>query len=90
MKVIRFRRFGSQSWEIAFSEQGLREKLDGDMAEIIMPAKPFLVRLWRRLFPLRGVEVPLPACPNDGKWHSAATQWDGQIFKMYVDGESAE
>ena len=44
-------------WEIAFDEEHLRAKLDGEMAEVIMPAKPWYVRLWRRWFPLRGIEM---------------------------------
>ena len=41
-------------WEIAFNESHLRQKLNnGDMAEIIMPEKPWFVRLWIWLFPLR-------------------------------------
>ncbi len=56
MKVIRFRRLNQDRWEIAFNEKHLFEKLDGDMAEIIMPAKAWPIRLWRRFFPLRGIE----------------------------------
>lgn len=56
MQVIRFRRLNKRKWEIAFDEEHLFEKLDGDVAEIIMPAKPWFVRLWRRLFPPRGIE----------------------------------
>lgn len=56
MGLIRFRRLGSTHWEIAFNEAHLRAKLDGDLAEVIVPAKPWFVRLWRRFFPLRGVE----------------------------------
>jgi hypothetical protein len=54
MRVIRFRRLRSKRWEIAFNEAQLHEKLNGEMAEVIMPAKPWYVRLWRRQFPLRG------------------------------------
>ena len=44
------------NWEIAFNESHLRQKLkNGDMAEIIMPPQPWFVRLWRWLFPLRGL-----------------------------------
>lgn len=56
MKVIRFRRQGKTNWEIAFNETHFREKLDGDTAEIIMPAKPWYVRMWRKIFPLRFTE----------------------------------
>jgi hypothetical protein len=76
MKVIRFRRTGKANWEIAFNEAHLREKLDGDTAEIIMPAKPWYVRMWRKVFPLRftecsvsrqnvNVHTPLPASASD-------------------------
>ena len=56
MKLIRFRRLHKNTWEIAFNEKHLFEKLDGDMAEIIMPAKAWPIRLWRLFFPLRGIE----------------------------------
>jgi hypothetical protein len=49
--VIRFRRLNNHRWEIAFSEAHLHEKLNGEMAEIIMPEKPFWVRWWYRVFP---------------------------------------
>jgi len=52
LKVIRFRRLQNSHWEIALTEKELWIKLNGDMAEIIMPAKPWFVRLWRRIFPL--------------------------------------
>ncbi len=54
-KVIRFKREGNVNWEIAFNEDHLNVKLNGDMAEVIMPEKGILVRLWRRVFPLTGV-----------------------------------
>lgn len=47
MKLIRFRRLGNEYWEIAFNQEHLNSKLNGDMAEVIMPAKPWHVRLWR-------------------------------------------
>ena len=62
MKLIRFRRLNKTHWEIAFNEDNLFEKLDGDMAEIIMPDKPLIVRLWRKLFPL----IPLTDKGNSG------------------------
>lgn len=59
--MIRFRRLNRpiqivdgikvERWEIAFSEAELFDKLDGEMAEIIMPAKPWYVRLWWLIFP---------------------------------------
>jgi hypothetical protein len=62
--IIRFRRLSAptiivdhvkiQLWEIAFSEKELFEKLDGELAEVIMPEKPLLVRIFRFLFPLHG------------------------------------
>ena len=55
-RIIRFRRLGRSVGEIAFDERELFSKLDGDMAEIIMPAKPLIVRLWRRIRPLRMIE----------------------------------
>ena len=55
MKLIKFRRFDSRYWEIAFSQGHLNAKLNGEMAEIIMPAKAWPIRLWRRFFPLQPV-----------------------------------
>jgi hypothetical protein len=65
--LIRFRRLNQpieivdgieiSRWEVAFSEEHLWAKLDGEMAEIIMPAKSWAVRLWRRFFPLRAIEM---------------------------------
>lgn len=33
-------------WEYADNEKELFAKLDGDMAEVTMPARSFLVRVW--------------------------------------------
>jgi len=41
--------------EIAFSEEHLYKKLDGDMAIITMPDKPLIIRLYRWFFPLKGI-----------------------------------
>lgn len=61
MALIRFRRLNRQEeiigdvrvqrWEVALSEAHLWAKLDGEMAEIDMPAQPWLVRVWRRMCP---------------------------------------
>lgn len=63
MSLIRFRRLSRPSlrrngveievWEIAFDEQDLMEKLNGEMAEVIMPPEPWYIRLWRLVFPLK-------------------------------------
>ena len=51
MRVIRFKRPSSPFWEIAFNEEHLEAKLNGEMATtIIWPEKPWYARLWRRLF----------------------------------------
>lgn len=65
MNVIKFRRLSApirvvngvkiQQWEIAFNEEHLQAKLNGEMAEVIMPAKPWYIRLWRVFFPLRAI-----------------------------------
>ena len=34
----------------------LNAKLDGDMAEVIDPGKPWYVQFWRRFFPLKMIE----------------------------------
>jgi hypothetical protein len=56
-KRIYFRRLDGTTWESAQDEKELEAKLDGDMAEIHMPAKPWYVRLWRKVGPLRFVEA---------------------------------
>jgi hypothetical protein len=48
-----------RKWEIAFSEEHLWAKLDGEMAEIVMPAKHWIVRLWRRFFPLEMIVMEM-------------------------------
>lgn len=63
MRLIRFRRLHARHWEIAFNDEHLRAKLNGDMAEIIMPARPWWVRLFRVFFPLRFTEVKV-SCPR--------------------------
>lgn len=65
MKLISFRRLSSpiqivdgveiDRREIAFNEEHLWMKLNGEMADIIMPAKSWPVRLWRRFFPLKEI-----------------------------------
>jgi hypothetical protein len=57
MKLIRFRRIRNLHWEIAFNQQHLNAKLNGETAEVVMPAKPLFVRLWRIFRPLRGIEI---------------------------------
>jgi hypothetical protein len=72
VKLIKFRRiplvdgiyradlaFTNEQWEIAFSERELHMKLEGNMAEVKMPAKPWFVRLWRKLFPLKFKEISI-------------------------------
>ena len=53
MEVIRFRRLNNQYWEIAFNEEELFAKLNDEQAEVIMPSKPWWIRLKRMFFPLR-------------------------------------
>jgi hypothetical protein len=69
-QLIRFRRLNRPAtlvngvtthiWEIAFNEQDLQTKLNGDMAEVMMPAKPWYVRLWRWIFPDAGQSMSDP------------------------------
>jgi len=58
MKLIRFRRLNNEHWEIAFTEEHLNAKLNGEIAEIIMPDKNIFIRLWRKFAPLKGIEIP--------------------------------
>lgn len=62
-RLIRFRRLDRpcpiidgvriERWEVTFSERRLFAYLDGAMAEVDMPARPWWVRWWRRVFPVR-------------------------------------
>ena len=67
MQIIKFRRLNRpaqytsdgvkiETWEIAFSEEYLNAKLNGETAEVIMPAKPWVVRFWRKFFPLKEIK----------------------------------
>lgn len=47
--------------EIAFNEEHLWAKLDGEMAEITMPERAWPVRFWRKIFPWKSIE-----CKPDG------------------------
>jgi len=58
-RLIKFKRSYNDFWEIAFDEKQLCSKLNGDMAEIIMPAKNVFVRMWRKIFPLKGKTMNL-------------------------------
>lgn len=49
---------GVKRGEIARDEDDLKQKLAGGMATVIVPAKPLWVRLFRSLWPLRGINVP--------------------------------
>jgi len=67
MKIIKFRRLSNpiqntqgtnlEIWEIAFSQKHLNEKLNGELAEVIMPAKSIVVQFWRKIFPLKEIKV---------------------------------
>jgi hypothetical protein len=56
---IAFRRLGEPYWEVARSEAELAAKLNGGVADVDVPARPLVVRLWRRLFPPRGKTVEI-------------------------------
>ena len=45
--------------EIAFSEEHLFAKLNGDMAEVEMPEEPWWARLWYKIFPSTGIHANL-------------------------------
>ena len=55
LRIIKFRRLSAKYWEIAFTKEELFYKLDGELAEVEMPAAPLIIRLYRKFFPLRGV-----------------------------------
>ena len=67
MKIIKFRRLSNpiqniqgtnfEIWEIAFSQKHLNEKLNGEFAEIIMPAESIFVQFWRKIFPLKEIKL---------------------------------
>ena len=60
LRLIKFRRLENNPrglWEIAFSEEELFEKLNGEFAEIKMPGKCLAVRVYRKFFPLKGIEI---------------------------------
>ena len=59
MKCIRFRRINSDIWEIAFNQDHLNAKLDGEFAEVIIPSKNILIRIWRKFFPLKFIEADI-------------------------------
>lgn len=46
-----------QIGEIAFSQEHLNAKLNGEAAEVIAPEAPWVVRMWRKVFPLKGIEM---------------------------------
>ena len=56
-RLIRFRVVGERHWQIAFNQDHLNAKLAGRMAEVIMPARPLCVRLWRKVFPPQCIEM---------------------------------
>lgn len=53
-RLIWFKPHGESYWRIAFSEVEMWRELDGRTAQIIMPSKPLIVRIWRKFFPLKG------------------------------------
>jgi len=57
MKVIRFKRLNKNKWEIARNEKDLHKKLNGECAEIIMPDKNIFIRLYRKFFPMKFIEM---------------------------------
>ncbi len=57
MEKIQFRRLNSTRWETATNEPDLWQQLDGETAEIIMPAKPWWFRLFCKLFPPKEIKM---------------------------------
>jgi hypothetical protein len=50
VRIIKFRPDGDLYWQVALSEQELFDKLEGRLADVIMPEKPFIVRIYRKFF----------------------------------------
>jgi len=46
-----------QRWEIAFTVRELQEKLNGELVEVMMPSKAWYIQLYRKFFPLKGIEL---------------------------------
>lgn len=60
VRVIKFRPLSGPSniWYIAFSEREMHDMLGpNNFAEVIMPSKPWLIRIKRKLLPLRGIPM---------------------------------
>ena len=57
LRIVKFRRLTSKTWEIAFSEAELFARLDGAVAEVYMPEKPLLIRLYRKVKPMNFIET---------------------------------
>lgn len=59
LRIIKFKREDKYYWEIAFSEKELQQKLEGKMADVIMPEKPIIIRWYRYFFPLKGQQIEI-------------------------------
>lgn len=68
LRIIRFKPDGQEYWRIAFSDKDMFAELDGRMAEVIMPAQPIIIRVWRFFRPLKGSKIDIspykPAKPE--------------------------
>jgi hypothetical protein len=62
MKKIKFRRLDSDKWETAYGQRDFELKRNGDAVEI--KPKPWFIRLYRKFFPFKTVEINFPIINN--------------------------
>lgn len=55
-RLIKYRPIGENQWFITTSEVSMYKYLDGQMADIIMPAAPLVERLYYKVRPKTGVK----------------------------------
>lgn len=57
IRIIKYRPEGEIYWRIAFSEAEMFLELDGRLAQVRMPARPIVVRWYKRLFPDKMIDI---------------------------------
>ncbi len=53
LRVIKYRPLGGKTWFIAFSREQMWHHLHGNMADVVMPAEPLIVRIYRKIRPVK-------------------------------------